>query len=81
MNERSEGDADGRGAGGGTLVVSPNWLGDAVMAMPALRRLARRALPEPAVWTAESVLATLLALAAALFVAGGTHNAFLYFKF
>ena len=38
MNERSEGDADGRGAGGGTLVVSPNWLGDAVMAMPAVRR-------------------------------------------
>ena len=49
--------------------------------VPALRRLARRALPEPAAWTAESLLATLLALAAALFVAGGTHNAFLYFKF
>ena len=27
-----------RGEGGGTLVVSPNWLGDAVMAMPAVRR-------------------------------------------
>ena len=49
--------------------------------VPALRRLARRALPEPAVWAAESAWATLLGLAAALFVAGGTHQAFLYFKF
>ncbi|MBQ9727279.1 MAG: lipopolysaccharide heptosyltransferase II [Kiritimatiellae bacterium] len=36
--------ADGRGAGEATLVVSPNWLGDAVMAMPAVRRW-RRAHP------------------------------------
>ena len=49
--------------------------------VPALRRLARRALPEPAAWAAESLWATLLGLAAALFVAGGTHQAFLYFKF
>ena len=40
MNERSE-TRDGRGGAGGTLVVSPNWLGDAVMAMPAVRRWRR----------------------------------------
>ena len=41
MNERGEERASRRGAEGETLVVSPNWLGDAVMAMPAVRRWRR----------------------------------------
>lgn len=49
--------------------------------VPALRRAARRLLPENAVWTLESLAATVLGAAALLFLASGTHQSFLYFRF
>ena len=49
--------------------------------VPFLRRAARRILPEGAVWTLESLAATALGAAAIVFLAAGTRQSFLYFKF
>ena len=49
--------------------------------VPALRRLARRVLPESAVWTAESLVATALGAAALFLLVAGTRRSFLYFQF
>ena len=49
--------------------------------VPALRRAARRVLPEGLVWTLEGLAATALGAAALLFLAAGTHRSFLYFQF
>ncbi len=49
--------------------------------VPFLRRAARRILPEGAVWTLESLAATALGAAAIIFLAAGTRQSFLYFKF
>ncbi|MBQ9726213.1 MAG: MBOAT family protein [Kiritimatiellae bacterium] len=49
--------------------------------VPALRRAARRVLPERAAWTLESLGATALGAAALPFLASGTRQAFLYFQF
>jgi len=49
--------------------------------VPALRRAARRILPDGLVWTLESLAATALAAVALLFLAAGTRQSFLYFQF
>ena len=50
-------------------------------AVPLLRRAARRLMPDWAAWTLESAAATALGAAALLFLAAGTQQSFLYFKF
>ena len=49
--------------------------------VPFLRRAARRILPDSVVWTLESLAATALGTAAIVFLAAGTRQSFLYFKF
>jgi alginate O-acetyltransferase complex protein AlgI len=49
--------------------------------VPLLRRAARRVLPDGVVWTLESLAATALGAAAIVFLAAGTRQSFLYFKF
>ena len=49
--------------------------------VPALRRGARRILPEGLVWTLESLAATALGAAALLVLVSETHRSFLYFRF
>ena len=49
--------------------------------VPLLRRAARRLLPDGVAWTLESLAATALGAAALVFLAAGTRQSFLYFKF
>ena len=49
--------------------------------VPLVRRAARRILPDGVVWTLESLAATALGAVALLFLAAGTRQSFLYFKF
>ena len=67
-----------------TPVVSVALAAGAVLSLPvvpALRRLARRVLPEWFVWTLESLAATALGALALLFLAASTRRSFLYFQF
>ena len=49
--------------------------------VPLLRRGVRRLLPDGVAWTLESLVATALGAAALVFLAAGTRQSFLYFKF
>ena len=49
--------------------------------VPYIRRALRRIIPDGTVWTLESLAATALGAAALLFLAAGTRQSFLYFKF
>ena len=53
----------------------------ALPVVPALRRAARRVLPEALAWALESLAATALGAVALLFLAAKTRQAFLYFQF
>ena len=67
-----------------TPVVAAALATGAVLSLPvvpAVRRLARRVLPEAAVWTLESLAATALGALALLFLAADTRQSFLYFQF
>jgi heptosyltransferase-2 len=57
----------GRGSGiGGVLVVSPNWLGDAVMALPAIASLKRRSPEARLVVAARRTVASLFRMTPAV---------------
>lgn len=65
-------------------VVSVALAAGAVLSLPvvpALRRLARRVLPDGLVWALESIAATVLGALALLFLAACTRQSFLYFQF